>query len=165
MRNSLMLVSLLLFMTACSTAPIERFSKVKVGMYKDDVLDVMGSPNQARFKNEEHIWNYRFVTESGPVSKEIRLKKDFVIFVGDPIHPSEDKFSKIKAGHSKSDVLDLAGFPIRTENRGGVDVWTYTLNDKQKSSMGVEFTNEKVIYVGPSKEKKPESDGFVPIEK
>jgi outer membrane protein assembly factor BamE (lipoprotein component of BamABCDE complex) len=152
-------------LVSCTTAPLKRFESIKVGMYKDEVLDTLGSPQESRFKNEEHIWNYRFVTESGPVAKEIRLKKDFVTFVGDPTAPSGDKFARVKVGMTKSEVLDLVGFPIRAETKGSVDVWNYSLADKSKGSMAVEFDKDKAAYVGPSKEKQIEgADGVVPIE-
>jgi outer membrane protein assembly factor BamE (lipoprotein component of BamABCDE complex) len=154
-----------LFFASCSTTPLKRFEAIQVGMYKDDVLDTLGSPNESRFKNGENIWNYRFVTDSGPVAKEVRLKNDHVTAVGDVPPPSGDKLARLKVGMTKAQVLDLAGFPMRSEANGENTVWTYSSSDTKSANMSVEFSKENAIYVGPSVTKKSDpSDGFVPIE-
>ncbi|MGE3973671.1 MAG: outer membrane protein assembly factor BamE [Bdellovibrionales bacterium] len=151
---------------ACSTTPFKRFEKVKVGMYKDDVLDIAGSPQESNFKNDEYVWYYRFITDAGTLVREVRLKQDFVSYVGDPLGTSGEKFSKVRVGMTKAQILDLVGFPGRAETVNGLDIWTYTVNTpKEKKTMSIEFAQDKATYAGPPKEKSEAPTGdFVPVE-
>ena len=60
-RLVVFLISILCF--ACSTAPVDRFSKIKVNMSKDDVLEIVGNPNRAERYNGKDKWAYRYYTD------------------------------------------------------------------------------------------------------
>ena len=52
-------------------------------MTKSDVLDKLGSPFQTRYREDVNYWLYRFFQNGSWVHKEIQLKKNKVIYVGE----------------------------------------------------------------------------------
>jgi outer membrane protein assembly factor BamE (lipoprotein component of BamABCDE complex) len=118
-------------------------------MYKGDVLELLGSPQESKFKGDQYIWIYKYLDEDKPIFKEIHVKNDFVTYAGEPVSASNTKFGKISKGMSKSEVLDVLGFPAKTEKRGGKDVWTYTGKDAS-ADFQVQFGDDKVTELGVS---------------
>jgi len=51
-----------LFWTACQTTPIRDFTKVVPNMSKDEVLNLIGSPNRTERFDGKEKWAYRFWT-------------------------------------------------------------------------------------------------------
>lgn len=57
------LILLIFVAGACQTMPVDNFPKVKVNMTKDEVLELVGSPNRTeRFEGKDK-WAYRFYTD------------------------------------------------------------------------------------------------------
>lgn len=50
----------LLFVVSCQTPAHEKFANLKLGMTKDDVLEVVGSPNRTEYAYSTEKWAYRF---------------------------------------------------------------------------------------------------------
>ncbi|HEX4925224.1 MAG TPA: outer membrane protein assembly factor BamE [Bdellovibrionales bacterium] len=164
----------LLSLAACSTAPHKKFADVKPGMYKGDVLDMLGSPTESRYRGDQYIWTYKFMTDDKNVVKEVHVKDDFVTYAGEPQPMASDsKISRVVTGMTKSQVLDVMGFPKRTQKRNGKDAWVY--NSKIGGEAQVQFESDKVVHVGPAEEPaapapaaqevaKPADTAFEPVE-
>jgi outer membrane protein assembly factor BamE (lipoprotein component of BamABCDE complex) len=157
---------------ACVTAPYKRFAQVKVGMYRGEVLDIAGSPQESRFKDDEYIWIYHFIENEQLIAKEVRITKEFVTYVGDPLAPSIEKILKVQVGQGKSEVLDILGFPKKTTVQNSQEFWFYATHEASGTPTHmVTFTEDKVTAVGPAtgfpKLKDKTSDGekgYVPLE-
>jgi outer membrane protein assembly factor BamE (lipoprotein component of BamABCDE complex) len=138
-----------LSLIGCASAPVKKFSGVKAGMYKGDVLDLVGSPSESRFRGDQYVWTYKFMDDNKWVTKEVHVKNDFVTYAGDPQPMATDsKISRISQGMSKSQVLDVMGFPKKTEKRNGKDAWIYT--SKIGGDAQVQFDDDKVSFIGPA---------------
>lgn len=139
----------ILALVACATAPSKKFADVKPGMYKGDVLDMLGSPTESRYRGDQYIWTYKFMNDDKNVVKEIHVKDDFVTYAGEPQPMASDsKISRVATGMTKSQVLDVMGFPKRTQKRNGKDAWVY--NSKIGGEAQVQFDADKVVHVGPA---------------
>lgn len=168
----------LLFLLGCNTPAINRFSEVKVGMYKGEVLDLVGSPVDTQFRNDEYIWSYRFHEGDKMVSKEVRVRQDYVTYVGEPKEDPKDRFSGLHVGMTKSIVLDELGLPQKTLKKSSEEIWYYGTKDKpNKWVMEIHFKGEKMTSSAPyteveSAEPPPTTEktddksdkGFQPVE-
>jgi outer membrane protein assembly factor BamE len=56
----LICMSVALIYTACQTNPIHDFSKIQNNMSKDEVLNIIGSPNRTERIDGKEKWAYRF---------------------------------------------------------------------------------------------------------
>lgn len=139
----------------CSHAPLKRFADIKPGMYKGDVLELVGSPTESRYRGDQYIWVYKFMNENSWVTKEVHVKDDFVSYSGEPVPiASDSKIARVATGMSKSQVLDVMGFPKKTQKRNGKDAWVYA--SKIGGDAQVQFQEDKVVWVGPAEVKAEE---------
>ncbi len=82
---SLLVLLFALLLSACATSGLKRFSRIKEGMDKTAVLDKLGSPYESKRSDGMDIWHYRFYDKNIKIFKEIQLKDNLVIYVGDPM--------------------------------------------------------------------------------
>lgn len=80
-----------LMTTACQTSMVKQFSDIKPGMEKDDVLQLMGSPNRTQRFHGKDRWTYIFYDERIRFEKEIQFLEGSAIYIGDPWRPEPDK--------------------------------------------------------------------------
>ena len=80
-------MALLIFLSACSSYSLKTFHQIEVGMRKSDVLDKLGSPFQTQYRNDIYYWLYRFFQDGSWIYKEIQLKNNRVVYVGDFMTP------------------------------------------------------------------------------
>jgi len=75
MKTLLLLIASLLWLAACATPQYKLMSRLKTGMDKTDVLELLGSPNHSRYSHGQHEWVY--VYEKGPqqMAKILYFKK------------------------------------------------------------------------------------------
>jgi outer membrane protein assembly factor BamE (lipoprotein component of BamABCDE complex) len=163
-----MVKGLIILMTtlvvACATSPLDRFNKLRLGMYKGTVLDIMGSPTASQYKNDEYVWTYRYFEDDMQFEKEVRIKNEIVTQLGNARRSSRDPFDRIEVGSAKSKVLDLVGFPKRVEKKSGKEVWTYSSGTYLKT---VVMAEDHVVGFGAPQEDNippPASEGFVAID-
>lgn len=84
----------LVFLVACATAPIESFPKIKNGMQKGDVIELIGSPHKTERKDGVDIWQYTFYEREKPVAKIIYFKENRVSYAGAPLTEENFKSSQ-----------------------------------------------------------------------
>jgi outer membrane protein assembly factor BamE len=84
--------ALSLFFTACQTSPLRTFdSEVKVGMDKNNVLAVMGTPNTSgRFHGKDR-WIYVMYEDDVRFRKEVHFEDGHAVYVGNEYVPPKEK--------------------------------------------------------------------------
>lgn len=80
-----------LFSTACQTSMVNQFSEVKPGMEKDDVLDLMGSPQRTQRFHGKDRWTYIFYDDRTRFEKEVQFFEGSAVYIGDTWKPEADK--------------------------------------------------------------------------
>lgn len=85
-REIFVLVGLfVLAFSACTTAPIKEFPRVKLGMEKGQVIEIVGSPRRTDRRLSADIWTYRFYENEKPIEKMVIFKEGKVQYCGDPL--------------------------------------------------------------------------------
>lgn len=102
----MILVSLL--MSACQTSMLKQFSELKPGMEKDDVLNLMGSPNQTQRFHGKDRWKYVFYDQRIRFEKEIQFFEGSAVYIGDPWQPeaSQTASAMDSINEERNKVLD-----------------------------------------------------------
>jgi len=87
MRYFYIFVIFALGLTACQTNQLKQFEKLKVGMDKGEVLDVMGSPQRTlRWKGMDR-WSYDFWQDDKLYNKEVHFNESISQYVGEAYKP------------------------------------------------------------------------------
>lgn len=90
MLRSIFSVSLLggsLLLSACQTNMLREYNKLHVGMEKDDVLNVMGSPQRTQRFHGKDRWTYVFYADKIRHEKEIQFFEGNAVYVGEKSEP------------------------------------------------------------------------------
>lgn len=114
MNRKFILLNVMLFgllTSACQMSSVRQFSKIQVGMEKDQVLAIMGSPQKTLRRAGQDRWSYSFYDDdNNKVQKEVRFENGFAIHVGDPILPevsAAEQDAKNEAFNQAQDQLVL----------------------------------------------------------
>ena len=83
------LLPLFLISIGCATTPHEQWKKVKVGMYKDEVLEIMDSPQRTQRWHGLDRWTYVYFDKSTPEKqlKEVHFQEGKANYVGEIYRP------------------------------------------------------------------------------
>ncbi len=101
-------------LTACQMSPVRQFSKVQVGMEKDQVLAVMGSPQKTLRRASQDRWTYVFYDDDNKkVQREVRFEAGFAVHVGEPLTPE----ISAEEQDAKNEALNQAQEQIALENK------------------------------------------------
>ena len=86
MRNFLCLIIIIsLSCVGCQTNQLRAFEKVKTGMDKSEVLELMGGPTGSFRRNSLDRWRYQFYNDKQLYLKEIQFKEGKVFYFGDAV--------------------------------------------------------------------------------
>ncbi|WP_413576637.1 outer membrane protein assembly factor BamE [Bdellovibrio sp. HCB290] len=88
---SIPIVLLGLFTSACQTSMLKQFESIKPGMEKDDVLNIMGSPNQTQRVSGKDRWYYTFYDNRIRFQKEVQFVDGSAIYIGEVSQPAPDQ--------------------------------------------------------------------------
>jgi outer membrane protein assembly factor BamE len=83
------LVMVTIFLSACQSSPLRQFSELKAGMEKDDVLNIMGSPNRSQRFHGKDRWTYVFYDNKIRFEKEIHFFEGNAVYIGEVWQPEE----------------------------------------------------------------------------
>jgi len=84
---TLALISGSLFLTACQTNMLREYNKLHLGMEKDDVLNVMGSPQRTQRFHGKDRWTYVFYNDHIRYEKEVQFFEGNAVYLGDKWEP------------------------------------------------------------------------------
>lgn len=87
MRYFQIIIILAFALTGCQTNQLKAFEKLKVGMDKDDVLDIMGSPQATQRWQGMDRWSYEFLQDEQLYKKEVRFSESISNYVGEVFVP------------------------------------------------------------------------------
>jgi outer membrane protein assembly factor BamE len=76
-----------LLLSACQTNMYDEYRKIHPGMEKDDVLEVMGSPQRTQRFHGKDRWVYIFYDKNFRHEKEVQFFEGNAVYVGDPWQP------------------------------------------------------------------------------
>lgn len=76
-----------LLLLGCQTNMLKAYQKLTPGMEKDDVLEVMGSPQRTQRFHGKDRWTYIFYEDRVRYEKEIQFFEGNAVYVGEPWQP------------------------------------------------------------------------------
>lgn len=92
LRHSLGIILASAFLlTGCQSSMIKQFNQVKSGMDKDDVLEIMGSPNRSERFHGKDRWSYNFYDQKIQHNKEVHFFEGNAVYVGDTWEPPQEE--------------------------------------------------------------------------
>lgn len=74
-------------LAACQTSMLSEYNKLHTGMEKDQVLEIMGSPQRTERFHGKDRWTYVFYDKSTKYEKEVHFFEGNAIYVGDIWQP------------------------------------------------------------------------------
>jgi outer membrane protein assembly factor BamE (lipoprotein component of BamABCDE complex) len=107
MKGSYLFFLLCFFLLACAHDPNTRFQRVKVGMEKDEVLELLDSPHHTQRTQGKDRWTYIFYNEDQRMEKEIDFDNGRATYVGDIPKPevsAEDRDAKNEVANKELDA-------------------------------------------------------------
>jgi len=75
------------FLSACQTNMLKEYNKLHLGMEKDDVLEVMGSPQRTQRFHGKDRWSYIFYQDRIRYEKEVQFFQGNAVYVGEIMQP------------------------------------------------------------------------------
>jgi outer membrane protein assembly factor BamE len=73
----------ILITSACQTSVVKQFESIKPGMEKNDVIGLMGSPNQTLRVHGKDRWYYNFYEDKIRFEKEVQFINGITVYVGE----------------------------------------------------------------------------------
>jgi outer membrane protein assembly factor BamE (lipoprotein component of BamABCDE complex) len=83
--QNLVLIFSLFLAVGCASIQVEDFQKVKRGMEKTDVVEILDSPYRVFRVNDTDVWTYRFRRNNSWETREIHFRDGVVQFSGEPL--------------------------------------------------------------------------------
>jgi|SRR6185312_4394352 len=105
MRSLVILPFLILIFAACSS-PQKRFNKIQIGMEKDQVLDIMESPQRTERVHNADRWTYVFYDNDQRVEKEVEFSDGKATYAGDHPKPAVSAEEQDKLNDEANKALD-----------------------------------------------------------
>lgn len=85
------LAAISFLLSACQTSQLRQYEKIHMGMEKNDVLDVMGSPMTTTRLHGKDRWIYVFYNDGIRFEKEVHFMSGNVVYFGEPWAPPAEK--------------------------------------------------------------------------
>ncbi len=93
------------FVLACQTSPVKDFEQVQLGMDKNKVLHLVGSPTSSMRFGSKDRWIYRMYEDDVRYIKEIHFLDDKAVYVGEePTVPEERQAQVIDRKNAEEEV-------------------------------------------------------------
>ncbi len=127
------------FLFGCQTSQVRQFSKVKTGMEKPEVLEIMGTPWTTTRLHGKDRWIYIIYEDGIRHEREVHFLNGATVYVGDAWKPEEPKTAIVE--DQKNEALDKQMVEetakIKKENKNA-----YSDYEKEVKGEG-----KKVIYM------------------
>lgn len=106
-------------LTACQTSALKDFEKIKPGMEKQDVLEVMGNPSRTQRFHGKDRWTYIFYDSRIRFEKEVQFFEGNAVYVGNTWEPPVEQSAAMvdKRNEERNAAIDAELAREATENR------------------------------------------------
>lgn len=104
----------------CQTSMYQQFEQVNVGMDKDDVLQIMGSPQRTQRWRGKDRWTFVFYEDRIRFEKEVQFQEGVATYVGQTWQPPKEESAEYvdQKNKERSEYLDKIAYqPILPEPR------------------------------------------------
>lgn len=117
--NFALLCFFVVFTAACQSMPSKQFTKLKTGMDKDDVLQIMGSPDRTQRWQGMDRWTYKVWESDTSELKEVHFSEGIAVYVGEFVKPeiSADEQDKINEESNQKLEEQLAARKIENQKQ------------------------------------------------
>lgn len=119
--SSRILISILMLATtlmlSCTINQKRRFEKVQVGMEKNEILELMSSPQRRDRWRGLDRWTYIFYENDEKFEKEIHFSNGISTYVGDPYQPATSAEARDQMIEQKNAELDQQERKNKSEQR------------------------------------------------
>lgn len=75
----------------CQVSPLSQYNQVRMGMEKDDVMDLMGAPQRTERLHGKDRWTYIFYDNRIRFEREVQFDKNNVVYIGEPWQAPPEK--------------------------------------------------------------------------
>lgn len=124
----------ILIFTAC-VSPQKRFEKIQVGMEKDQVLEIMESPQNTRRDHSVDRWTYIYYDHDLRVEKEVQFSEGKTIYAGDHPKPAVSADEQDKLNDEANKAVDQQIAAKHQENQNNYDKY----EDDAKGSSEIRY--------------------------
>ena len=114
---------LCLFFSGCQTNELREINRVKVGMDKQEVLDIMGNPRRTERIHGMDRWTYVFFAANKWQSREVRFMDGEVNHVGEPVNPAVTADDIDQKNQKSNEELALAIAKDHKDRKEYLDKW------------------------------------------
>lgn len=105
------------FSLGCQTNEIKAFSKVRPGMEKGAVIDIMGSPQRSERWHGKDKWTYIFYNQNSRYEKEVQFLGGKSLYVGDVSKPEISAEEQDRMNEESNQALATAYATERALNK------------------------------------------------
>lgn len=103
-------------LTGCQTNMLKAYQSLTPGMEKDDVLEIMGSPQRAQRFHGKDRWTYVFYDNKVRYEKEVQFFQGNAIYVGDTWEPARSAAQADAQNEASSKALEAEAERLYQEN-------------------------------------------------
>jgi outer membrane protein assembly factor BamE len=105
------------FMFIACVSPQKRFNKIQLGMEKDQVLDLMESPQRVERVHDTDRWTYIYYDHDQRVEKEVQFSDGKAVYAGDHPAPAVSAEEQDKLNAESNRALEQKISAERQENQ------------------------------------------------
>lgn len=130
------LFSVHIFMIGCQTSMYQQFEQVNVGMDKDDVLQIMGSPQRTQRWRGKDRWTFVFYEDRIRFEKEVQFHEGIATYVGYIWQPPKEESAEYidQKNKERSEYLDKIAYAIPAQSNTQIEK-SSAVNHSEKNSL------------------------------
>lgn len=127
---------LLLSQVGCQTNELKQYEKLKVGMDKGEVLEIMGSPRRCERRQSQDRWTYVFYQNQMEHQKEIQFFEGRANYIGSLRMPEISAHQRDQSNEASNLEIEALWAKQRAESRSQTEKLT-----------GAEPSSPQILYV------------------
>gem|GEM_PF-815222 len=122
---------ILLFLGACQGSPLKDFSSLKMGMEKNEILEIMGSPSRTQRFHGKDRWTYIFYETETRYEKEVHLDEGKAVYIGDIWNPPvENSAESVDTTHESQNKAYIESIELQSKENKSKSFSDYVLRTK-----------------------------------
>lgn len=101
----------------CQTNELRQYEKLKLGMDKDEVLNVMGSPVRSERKHGLDQWTFRFYHQDQLYLKQVNFTDGKASYIGEPLKSEVAAEEVDRANEANNRALEEESMKKKQDHR------------------------------------------------